>query len=132
MLCGRRTIVYENGIKQFLNFATIHASDPHSIRCPCIKCGNLKNQSLSEIENHLYIYGIDQSYCTWIWHGEAITRDVSPSVDAHDFDTSHINDVASTIEMVQVAHNYCMANPGILRNCSKIQRNRFIPGVQNL
>jgi hypothetical protein len=76
MLKDRRSKDYEEGVEIFLNSAIIHAKDLQSIRCPCTLCGNLKNQLIHEIRNHLFFNGIDQSYKIWIWHGEAATSNV--------------------------------------------------------
>lgn len=116
MLKDRRSKDYENGVEHFLNTAVIHASDPQSIRCPCRLCGNLKCQPVEEIRNHLFFNGIDQSYLTWIWHGEAATDRASPFVNTKDIpdqevDTSPLRDAAQAVEMVEAAYNHCTADP---------------------
>lgn len=44
------------------------------IRCPCLKCGNIKKLELDDVRAHLYFNGIDQSYKEWIFHGEETRR----------------------------------------------------------
>lgn len=85
MFNDRRSKDYENRVEQFLNFALIHASDLQSIRCPYRACGNLRSQPIREIRNHLFFNSIDQSYTTWIWHGETVTNGTSPCLNEQDF-----------------------------------------------
>ncbi|XP_058185698.1 uncharacterized protein LOC131302924 [Rhododendron vialii] len=136
MLKDRRSKDYEDGVEQFLNFAMIYARDLQSIRCPCRVCGNLKSQAVEEISNHLFFHGIDQSYQTWIWHGEAATRKAPPSGYAEDtfhrqVDSSPSNDVAETIEMVEAAYNYCTADPNEFRKMLEDAEKPLYPGCSD-
>ena len=66
----RRSKDYEDGVKNFIAFALQNVANQNSIRCPCIQCGNLIFHTPQKIKEHLFFYGIDQSYHTWYWHGE--------------------------------------------------------------
>ena len=64
-----------------------------------------------KIREHLFFYGIDQSYHhTWYWHGEGAPSG-PPTSRAKRHDKVQFNDVNSTIEMVQAAHVDCKNNP---------------------
>lgn len=71
---NRLTEEYDMGVEMFIKFGECHAKGSTSIRCPCVRCKNCKCRSSSEIRDHLYIHGIDQSYTTWFWHGEKLSN----------------------------------------------------------
>ncbi|XP_028051458.1 uncharacterized protein LOC114256072 [Camellia sinensis] len=133
MFKDRRSKDYENGVEQFLNFAMIHAIDFQSIRCPCRVYGNLRSQPIRVIRNHLFFNGIDQSYTTWMWHGETVTSGASPCLNEQDisqqqFDMSPIDNVAETIEMVQDAYDRCMADPEVFKKLLEDAEKPLYPG----
>ena len=70
MHADRRSVAYELGVANFFKFALENAKDTNKIRCPCLKCGNMDDFSISVIRDHLYYNGIDESYKFWKWHGE--------------------------------------------------------------
>ena len=70
---------YKEGVKHFLEFVEQNSKNLDSIQCPCSHCGNFLKLSLQEVKGHLYINGIDQSYCVWIWHREHAPSAVSPN-----------------------------------------------------
>ena len=55
---------------EFIKFSLDHANGQDSIRCPCLDCSNMINMSIEEVKRHVFFKGIDQSYRTWIFHGE--------------------------------------------------------------
>lgn len=135
MLKDHRSKDYEDGVEQFLNFAVIYARDLQSIRCPCRVCGNLKSQAVEEIRNHLFFNVIDQSYLTWIWHGEAATDRASPFVNTKDIpdqdvDTSPLRDAAQAVEMVEAAYNHCTADPKEFRKLIEDAEKPLFPGCK--
>ena len=99
----RRSKDYEDGVETFISFAVQNSINQNSIKCLCLQCGNLIFNTPQKIKEHLLFYGIDQSYLTWFWHGEA-TR-------AECFDRIHIGNMDYIVEMVEVAQNNCKANP---------------------
>ena len=67
----RRSKDYEDGVENFISFAIQNSAHQNSIKCPCLQCGNLIFNTPQKIREDLFFYGIDQSYHTWFWHGEA-------------------------------------------------------------
>lgn len=65
---------YELGVEMFIKFGERHANGPTPIFCPCVRCVNCKRRSSQEIRDHLYMYGIDQRYKKWLWHGEEFSN----------------------------------------------------------
>ena len=80
------------------------------IKCPCLQCGNLIFHTPQKIKEHLFFYGIYQSYHTWYWHGEVAPSCEPPTIRAVCFDRIEIGNVDYTIEMVEVAQDDCKAN----------------------
>ncbi|KAL5551580.1 hypothetical protein UlMin_001756 [Ulmus minor] len=65
---------YVEGVESFINFAILNSTKLNLIRCPCIKCGNLKFLDPKTIKDHLFVNGVLESYTTWFWHGETSGR----------------------------------------------------------
>ncbi|CAL8992413.1 unnamed protein product [Prunus brigantina] len=70
MHSDRRSKAYEFGVEAFLNFSVENLLTTTHIRCPCVKCVNLKMFGVGIIRDHLYFNGVDQSYKNWTFHGE--------------------------------------------------------------
>ncbi|KAI5316563.1 hypothetical protein L3X38_036270 [Prunus dulcis] len=70
MHADRRSKAYELGVEGFLNFVVENLVNTTHIRCPCVKCGNIRLFGVGIIRDHLYFNGIDQSYKIWTCHGE--------------------------------------------------------------
>ncbi|BBG96637.1 hypothetical protein Prudu_005494, partial [Prunus dulcis] len=86
MHSDRRSKAYEFGVEAFLNFAVENLLTTTHIRCPCVKCVNLKLFGVGIIRDHLYFNGIDQSYKNWTFHGEPweATTNASRNVEEDD------------------------------------------------
>ncbi|KAI5318167.1 hypothetical protein L3X38_037875 [Prunus dulcis] len=86
MHSDRRSKAYEFGVEAFLNFAVENLLTTTHIRCPCVKCVNLKLFGVGIIMDHVYFNGIDQSYKNWIFHGEPweVTTNASRNVEEGD------------------------------------------------
>ncbi|CAL9020284.1 unnamed protein product [Prunus brigantina] len=82
----RRSKAYEFGVEAFLNFAVENLLTTTHIRCPCVKCVNLKLFGVGIIRDHLYFNGVDQSYKNWTFHGEPweATTNASRNVEEDD------------------------------------------------
>ncbi|RVW53301.1 hypothetical protein CK203_088512 [Vitis vinifera] len=102
---------YEEGVEYFINFALEHCPNQRGIRCPCMRCGNLIHHTPNKIREHMFFNGIDQSYCTWYWHGEAGPTSSQPTEMAQRYDTMDCGDVASTVEMVHAIEDEFMTDP---------------------
>ncbi|CAL8135784.1 unnamed protein product [Prunus armeniaca] len=70
MHADRRSKAYELGVEGFLNFALENHGNTTHIRCPCVKCENIRLFGVGIIRDHLYFNGIGQSYKIWTWHRE--------------------------------------------------------------
>ncbi|KAL5575707.1 hypothetical protein UlMin_017406 [Ulmus minor] len=70
MSAHRLSSKYEEGVESFINFAILNSTKLNLIRCPCIKCGNLKFLDPKTIKDHLFVNGVLKSYTIWFWHGE--------------------------------------------------------------
>ncbi|KAI5339154.1 hypothetical protein L3X38_018426 [Prunus dulcis] len=86
MHSDRRSKAYEFGVEAFLNFAVENLLTTTHIRCPCVKCVNLKLFGVGIIRDHFYFNGIDQSYKNWTFHGEPweATTNASRNVEEDD------------------------------------------------
>lgn len=58
--------LYENGAKEFLQFASVDRSDAFVILCPCRKCRNMKFVRKDLIVEHIVVDEFLTSYTTWI------------------------------------------------------------------
>ncbi|XP_057794760.1 uncharacterized protein LOC131011035 [Salvia miltiorrhiza] len=70
MLDDRRLTQYEEGVRQFLDFAYSSKEKGETIRCPCKKCNNVLFQNRNNVEDHIFKYGFIKSYVIWVLHGE--------------------------------------------------------------
>ncbi|CAL2247856.1 unnamed protein product [Prunus armeniaca] len=100
MHSDRRSKAYELGVESFLNFSVENLLTTTHIRCPCVKCVNLKLFGVGIIRDHLYFNGVDQSYKNWTFHEEPweATTDASRNVEEDD-DLSRYSFVSEEIEM---------------------------------
>ncbi|CAL2266081.1 unnamed protein product [Prunus armeniaca] len=100
MHSDRRSKAYELGVEAFLNFSVENLLTTTHIRCPCVKCVNLKLFGVGIIRDHLYFNGVDQSYKNWTFHGEPweAATNASRNVEEDD-DYSRYSFVSEEIEM---------------------------------
>ncbi|KAI5343396.1 hypothetical protein L3X38_011272 [Prunus dulcis] len=86
MHADRRSKAYEFGVEAFLNFAVENLLTTTHIRCPCVKCVNLKLFGVGIIRDHVYFNVVDQSYKNWTFHGEPreATTNASRNVEEYD------------------------------------------------
>ncbi|KAI5352122.1 hypothetical protein L3X38_005013 [Prunus dulcis] len=84
MHSDRRSKAYEFGVEAFLNFAVENLLTTTHIRCPCVKCVNLKVFGVGIIRDHVYFNGIDQSYKNWTFHGEPWEATTNASRNVED------------------------------------------------
>ncbi|KAK9267148.1 hypothetical protein L1049_009568 [Liquidambar formosana] len=89
---------YEQGIKDFMNFARGTVDRGNRMRCPCCRCKNVYYRIVDEVEDHLFVNGINPKYTQWIHHGE----DFEPIIhdDAND-DDDMADDVDDYVDEVQ-------------------------------
>jgi len=82
-----------DGVTEFMNFVSDKLGDNQEILCPCRKCLNRIHRHKGDVEDHLLIHGMTNTYTRWIHHGEALevrlnenseTRDISCSIETGD------------------------------------------------
>ncbi|KAL3622591.1 hypothetical protein CASFOL_034002 [Castilleja foliolosa] len=68
---NRTSVEYENGVEEFLKFASSRVSASNGdgrYYCPCVKCLNDKLFFVREIREHVICDGFNKKYTRWIWH----------------------------------------------------------------
>ena len=73
-----------DGVTEFMNFVSDNLGDRQEILCPCRKCLNRVHQHKGEVETHLYIYGMTNTYTIWIHHGEALEVGLNENFETGD------------------------------------------------
>ncbi|XP_074326529.1 uncharacterized protein LOC141664476 [Apium graveolens] len=82
---NRRTKEFKIGVEDLLKFAFEKGYTEEKISCPCLRCAYTKSWKAQKVKNHLFQYGIDETYIRWIWHGES---NLASSPVPDDTDTS--------------------------------------------
>ena len=124
----RRSVEYDEGVENFINFALAHSTNHTSIKCPCLRCGNLLCQTPQVIREHLFFNGIDLSYRVWYWHGEKGPSGGFSNVSQQRYDKCEYNDVADTIDMVNAAQVNCMNDPQVFGRLLEDAEKPLYPG----
>ncbi|KAL6315678.1 hypothetical protein AAG906_005769 [Vitis piasezkii] len=119
---------YEEGVEYYINFALEHCPNQSRIRYPCMQCGNLIHHTPNKIREHMFFNGIDQSYHTWYWHGEAGPTSRQPTEMAQCYDTMDCGDVASTVQMVHVIDDEFMTDPMSFKKLLEDAEKPLYPG----
>ncbi|RVW94540.1 hypothetical protein CK203_030792 [Vitis vinifera] len=126
----RRSKDYADGVESFIAFALQYSTYKNSMKCPCLQCGNMIFHTPQKIREHLFFYGIDQSYHTWYWHGDAAPS--GPPTSREEWHhTVEFNDVDSTIEMVQVAYDDRKNDPKLFETLLEDAQKPLYPGCRN-
>ncbi|KAH7844180.1 hypothetical protein Vadar_025211 [Vaccinium darrowii] len=63
---------YREGVTKFVDFAVANSYSDDEIRCPGLRCMNVKHHVSIVVAFHLVHNGIAPSYKTWVHHGETI------------------------------------------------------------
>ena len=124
----RRSKDYEEGVEYFINFALQHCPKQSVIRCPCNRCGNLFHHTPTKVREHLFFNGIDQSYCTWYWHGEDIPTSAKSSEMAQCHDTVNYSDVGNTVDMIHAMKDEFMEDPILFKKLLEDAEKPLYPG----
>jgi len=75
------SVVYENDVKKFLQFAQRNVEAVNGIYfCPCVNCVNGRLLEIRLIREHVLCDGFLKNYIKWIWHREFV--DVTPLSDS--------------------------------------------------
>ncbi|CAL9010589.1 unnamed protein product [Prunus brigantina] len=99
MHADRRSKAYELGVEGFLNFVVENLGNTTHIRCPCVKCGNIRLFGVGIIRDHLYFNGIDQSYKIWTWHKEPREWTTNASRNVEEYEQSRFSFVFEELGM---------------------------------
>ena len=85
------------------------------------------------ILEHLFVYGFDQSYLTWYWHGEAGPSSGPTTTKAKRCTKNQFfADVDCTIEMVKVAQDDFHVDPEIFMKLLQDAEKPLYPGCRKL
>ncbi|XP_021758897.1 uncharacterized protein LOC110723820 [Chenopodium quinoa] len=60
------------GVEEFMQYCKDHpeSSNPNEVRCPCVKCKNLRLHPPDMVRIHLYGKGFVPNYYEWMCQGE--------------------------------------------------------------
>ncbi|PKA48739.1 hypothetical protein AXF42_Ash018681 [Apostasia shenzhenica] len=59
----RRLFEYNNGVNSFIDFALKNECLVNGrIRCPCLRCENMKLFEANIVKNHLFFHRFDETY----------------------------------------------------------------------
>ncbi|KAJ8444890.1 hypothetical protein Cgig2_015236 [Carnegiea gigantea] len=103
-LGNRRSDIYINGVREFLDFAfsnipTSTDGEEYKVPCPYKQYNNSRHKTREEINEDLFINGIVCGCTRWIYHGE-----YAPSLKRPRKDSEEDNHLDSIFEMI---HDAC-------------------------
>lgn len=67
---NRRSPVFLEGLRNFIEIAKNHVDDEGKAFCPCRDCVNSYRHVMSTIYAHVHDRGFQQTYKIWTYHGE--------------------------------------------------------------
>ncbi|KAM7278560.1 hypothetical protein ACFE04_005694 [Oxalis oulophora] len=70
---------YRKGVQAFIDFSHINAVRSQ-IKCPCLKCCNLKRLNIDIVHQHILSYGFLSGYTTWTFHEEQHHTSIHPTI----------------------------------------------------
>ena len=89
---------YYEGVKAFISNARGYAVGYDRIKCPCRSCTNRYYKHIEEVEDDLFLKGIDLNYTQWIFHGEdPFLQNVHTE---HNDDNASVEDIDEVEEML--------------------------------
>ncbi|XP_062113197.1 uncharacterized protein LOC133824334 [Humulus lupulus] len=108
-LRNRACDAYWIGLQNFMNMASQYKDCDGRIRCPCVRCMNLRLQTLDVVQAHIFDRGFHQSYEQWIYHGE-----VEEDVDDEGVDENEpMDEMRDIVDDFLLPNNAEEANSGI-------------------
>ena len=127
---------FAKGVNEFLKFIMENANDCNSIRCPCMKCGNMEIHTIRDIKGHIYWNGFDVNYRRWIWHGESCDDGIGSSTrfgnineEFNENDSGGKEEVAfNNIEMTRAAFDNFDNDPNEFVNLLEDAEKPLYPG----
>ena len=121
---------YADRVESFIAFALKHSTYKNSIKCPCLQCGDMIFHTSQNIREHLFFYGIDQSYHTWYWHGDA-TSSGPPTSRAECHHKVQFIDVDSIVELMLAADDDYKNDPDFFETLLEDAQKHLYPGCRN-
>lgn len=108
MKAARHTVEYVKGIQAFVHFVKENSPGVDWHSCPCSKCRNMNGKTtLINILDDLICNGIDQSYTTWIFHGETFNNRNTNRKDQDSFAThEHVDELPRMVDLVNDAFRH--------------------------
>ena len=103
------TLVYMQGVEEFIKFVSERYPEDAHIRCPCLNCLNQRLRPQTEVETHIHIFGMSATYTRWIHHWESAEVEVTEQEDEGreddfgihvDMDDDVYNDNHGVLEMM--------------------------------
>lgn len=65
---------FVNGVQEFIEYVKLQEEyKPGTVRCPCLKCKNMRFVDVETMREHLYKKGFSPHYYIWLCHGERET-----------------------------------------------------------
>jgi hypothetical protein len=95
---------YSKGVEQFISMACDRVDGLSRIRCPRCECENHYYKPIHEMEDDLFINGIDMNYTWWVFHGEEDMFHTNLHANHGDENTS-VEDIDEVKEML---NDICM------------------------
>ena len=81
---------YVKGVEEFMKLVVDRYPEDAPIRCPCVHCLNHVIRPQTEVETHVHIYGMSDTYTRWTHHGEpadaVVDEGIHQEVEGHDHD----------------------------------------------
>jgi len=95
----RSSELYRKGVEEFLRMARRCVDAYNMVRCPCRDCTNRYYKHIEMVELHLFLYGIDQTYTRWLFHGEDLHR-VNATANLHTDMNAMIEEIDGVEELL--------------------------------
>ncbi|XP_077232767.1 uncharacterized protein LOC143871132 isoform X2 [Tasmannia lanceolata] len=84
----RDDVAYEEGVKEFIEFAFANTPRGNKIICPCNRCVLVRVVDQTQAEEHLLWNGMLKGYTRWYFHGEGSSSAASEGDRPHHDDSS--------------------------------------------
>ncbi|KAK9270216.1 hypothetical protein L1049_025792 [Liquidambar formosana] len=91
---------YEQGIKDFMNFARSTVDRANKMRCPCCRCKNVYYRIVDEVEDHVFVNGINPKYTRWIHHGEDFEPIIHDDANDNDDMADNVDDYVDEVQEI--------------------------------
>jgi hypothetical protein len=129
---------YMKGVEEFMHFVRGKFSEDEEILCPCSICLNQIYLHQDNVERHILMNGMENTYTKWIHHGENLDIDViEQPVDMHvsddgaghdgNIDAVHFDELLEGLHTVAVEEGR-IDDDSFLTNLMKEAKRELYPG----